>query len=289
MPTKIEKDAVTGRETTGHEWDGIKELNTPLPKWWLYVMYATILWSVIWWFLYPSWPGLTGHFGGLLGANQRLELDARMAAAGAAQAQYVQRIAEASLEDIAGDPQLASFAFAGGAAAFANNCAPCHGLGGAGQGFYPSLADDAWIWGGTLADIHTTLLHGIRSADPDTRFNLMPAFGRDGILDRQQINDVAEHVLALSRHADDPEAAARGETIYAEQCASCHGEAGEGIQELGAPRLDDAIWLYGGSKEEIVQQIHAPRHGVMPAWAGRLDPETLKTLAVYVHGLGGGQ
>jgi cytochrome c oxidase cbb3-type subunit 3 len=289
MPTKIEKDPVTGRETTGHEWDGIKELNTPLPRWWLYVMYATILWSVLWWFLYPSWPGISGHFRGLLGANQRLELDARMAAASAAQAQYVLRIADASLEDIASDPQLASFAFAGGAAAFANNCAPCHGLGGAGQGFYPSLADDAWIWGGTLADIHTTLLHGIRSDDPDTRFNLMPAFGRDGILDRPQINDVAAHVLALSGQAGDPEAAARGAAVFAEQCASCHGDAGEGIAEMGAPRLDDAISLYGGSKEALVQQIYDPRHGVMPAWGGRLDPETLKTLAVYVHGLGGGQ
>jgi cytochrome c oxidase cbb3-type subunit 3 len=289
MPTKIEKDALTGRDTTGHEWDGIKELNTPLPKWWLYVMYATIVWSVVWWFLYPSWPGITGYFGGIVGANQRLEFDQRMTAAGASQAQYLERIDAASLEQIASDPELTSFALAGGGAAFADNCAPCHGLGGAGQGPYPSLADDAWLWGGTLDDIHTTLLYGIRSNHEDTRFNLMPAFGTDGILDRQQINDVAEHVLALAGREHDAAAAERGAEVYAEQCAACHGEAGEGIQELGAPRLDDAIWLYGGTKEEIVAQIYAPRHGVMPAWTGRLDPETLKTLTVYVHGLGGGQ
>ena len=289
MPTKIEKDAVTGRDTTGHEWDGIKELNTPLPKWWLYVMYATIIWSVVWWFLYPSWPGITGYFGGVVGANQRLELDQRMAEASAAQAQYLERIEAASLEQIASDPELTSFALAGGSAAFADNCAPCHGLGGAGQGFYPSLADDTWIWGGTLDEIHTTLLYGIRSNHEDTRFNMMPAYGMDGILDRQQINDVAAHVLALAGREHDAEAAARGAAIFAEQCTACHGEAGEGIQELGAPRLDDAIWLYGSTKEEIVAQIHAPRHGVMPAWTGRLDPETLKTLSVYVHGLGGGQ
>jgi cytochrome c oxidase cbb3-type subunit 3 len=289
MPTKIEKDAPTGRETTGHEWDGIKELNTPLPKWWLYVMYATVAWSVVWWFLYPSWPGITGYFGGLIGANQRLELDARMAEAGAAQAQYLERIAAAPLEEIAGDPDLTSFALAGGGATFADNCAPCHGLGGAGQGLYPSLADDDWIWGGTLDEIHTTLLYGIRSDHDDARFNLMPAFGADGILDRQQINDVAEHVLALTGRAEDAQAAARGEGIFAEQCASCHGDTGEGIAELGAPRLDDAIWLYGGNKSDVVAQIRSPRHGVMPAWIGRLDPDTLKILAVYVHALGGGQ
>jgi cytochrome c oxidase cbb3-type subunit 3 len=289
MPTKIEKDALTGKTTTGHEWDGIKELNTPLPKWWLYVLYATIAWSAVWWLLYPSWPWFSGYFGGILGANQRLELAQRLAVGGAARTQYLERIGAASLDQIAHDPELANFALAGGAAAFADNCAPCHGLGGAGQGFYPSLADDAWIWGGTLDAIQTTILYGIRSGHEQARFNEMPAFGALGMLGPAEISDVAEHVLALSGQSEDAEAAARGAPIFAEQCASCHGEQGEGNQELGAPALDDAIWQYGGTKEAIVAQISSPRHGVMPAWVGRLDPATIKTLAIYVHSLGGGQ
>jgi cytochrome c oxidase cbb3-type subunit III len=289
MPTTIDKDALTGKTTTGHEWDGIKELNTPLPKWWLYVLYATIVWSAVWWLLYPSWPWFTGYFGGILGANQRLELAQRLAVADAQRAQYLERIRAASLDEIAQDPELAGFALAGGAAAFADNCAPCHGLGGAGQGFYPSLADDAWIWGGTVDDIHATILYGIRSGHEQTRLNEMPAFGALGMLTRDEINVVAEHVLSLSGQSNDANAAARGAGIFAEQCASCHGEQGEGLQEMGGPALDDAIWQYGGSKEAIVAQIHSPRHGVMPAWVGRLDAETIKILATYVHSLGGGQ
>jgi len=289
MPTKVEKDAVTGRETTGHEWDGIKELNTPLPRWWLYVMYATIVWAVIWWILYPSWPGITGYFGGLIGSNQRIELEQRMAVPLAGQALFVERLAAASPADISQDPELLSFALVGGGAAFADNCAPCHGLGGAGQGYYPSLADDAWIWGGTLDEIHATIEYGIRNGRDDARFNVMPAYGVDQMLDRQQIADVAEYVLSLSERSEDAAASERGAPIFAEQCAACHGESGEGVTELGAPALNDQIWLYGSTKEEIVQQIHRPRHGVMPAWVDRLDPETIKALAVYVHSLGGGQ
>lgn len=289
MPTKIEKDEITGTPTTGHEWDGIRELNTPLPKWWLYTWYVCIAWSVVWWVLYPSWPGITGYFGGIIGADQRLELEQRMAAAQAHQAQYLERITAASLDEIALDPELSSFALAGGAAAFADNCAPCHGLGGAGQGFYPSLADDDWIWGGTLDDIHTTLLYGVRSGHDDTRFNDMPAFGAMEILSRAEIDDVVEHVLSLSGRSEDGEAAARGAELYVEQCAACHGDQGEGVPELGAPALNDAIWLYGNSKEAIVAQVSSPRQGVMPAWTGRLDPDTIKIVTVYVHSLGGGQ
>jgi cytochrome c oxidase cbb3-type subunit III len=288
MPTKVEKDAITGQDTTGHEWDGIKELNTPLPKWWLYVLYATIIWAVVWWILFPSWPWGPGYFPGLTGANQRVEHEARMADARAGQAAMFDRIANADLATIGQDPELLSFALAGGQAAFADNCAPCHGLGGAGQGNFPTLADDSWIWGGTLDDIHTTIMHGIRSDDADTRFNEMPAFG-DGMLDRDQISAVAEYVLSLSGGSEDAALAEQGAPIFAEQCAACHGEKGEGLPELGGPRLNDQIWLYGGTKPEIMAQITRPRHGVMPAWGQRLDPETLKILTVYVHSLGGGQ
>jgi cytochrome c oxidase cbb3-type subunit 3 len=289
MPTKVEKDAVTGVDTTGHEWDGIKELNKPLPKWWLYVLYATILWSAVWWVLYPSWPGVSGYFGGILGYDQREAFAERVGEAGAQRAAFLERLQGAGLADIASDPELMSIAYSGGEAAFADNCAPCHGLGGAGQGFYPTLADDAWIWGGSLDAIHQTILYGVRSGHPDARLNEMPAFGTLGMLTREQVSDVAEYVLQISGQEHDEAAAQRGGAIFAEQCAACHGESGEGSQDLGAPDLSDQLWLYGGTKRDIVQQIHAPRHGVMPAWTGRLDPETIKSLAIYVHALGGGQ
>jgi len=289
MPTRIEKDDITGVETTGHEWDGIKELNKPLPKWWLYVLYATIAWSLVWWVLYPSWPGITGYFGGILGYDQREAFSQRMQQADAERAAYLERLQDADLAQIAKDPELMSIAFTGGGAAFADNCAPCHGLGGAGQGFYPTLADDAWLWGGSLEAIHQTILYGIRSGHPDARFNEMPAYGRLGMLSREQIGDVADYVLQISGQDHDAATAERGAVLFGEQCAACHGEGGEGMADLGAPDLTDQLWLYGGARSDIVQQVHDPRHGVMPAWTGRLDPETIKSLAVYVHALGGGE
>jgi cytochrome c oxidase cbb3-type subunit 3 len=289
MPTKVEKDSVTGTLTTGHEWDGIKELNSPLPLWWLWVLYITIGVSAVMWILNPSWPWLTGYFGGLSGYSQRAAVDEAMAEAAAEQDNYLQRIAVADLGEIAQDGELLPFALSGGAAAFATNCAPCHGQGGAGRtGGFPSLADDAWIWGGTLGDIHQTLLYGIRFAAYDeTRQSMMPPW-RD-VLSREQIDDVAEYVLAMSDREHDAEASARGQTVFLENCASCHGEDGGGVQELGGPALNDAIWLYGDSKAAIVAQITAPKHGVMPGWVDRLSPETIKMLSVYVHTLGGGQ
>ncbi len=289
MTTKIEKDPITGRNTTGHEWDGIKELNTPLPKWWLYTFYACIVYAVIWWLLYPSWPYVTGYFGGIIGSNQRIALDQRVAEAEAGRAQYLERIHNASPAAIAGDPELLSFALAGGEAAFSDNCAPCHALGGAGQGPYPALGDDEWIWGGSFEDIQTTINYGIRSDHDETRFNEMPAFGRDEILESDEIEAITQYILSLSDPTADAKVTGQGNTLYEEQCVACHGEQGEGIAELGAPNLADQIWLYGETPEQIAEQIINPRHGVMPPWIGRLDQETIKILTVYVHSLGGGQ
>ena len=283
MPTKVEKDAVTGTETTGHEWDGIKELNTPLPKWWLYVFYATIIWAAIYYLLYPTIPGIKG----LMGYSQREEIVERIAEARAAQGENRERIAAASLDEIKADADLLSFAMTGGHAAFADNCAPCHAAGGAGRPGYPILADDDWIWGGSLEDIHLTLLHGIRAVNDETREGEMPTFGADELLETEQIDQVADYVLALSQgaaSADTP-----GADVYAENCAACHGEAGEGGRDFGAPRLSNQIWLYGGEKEDLVKQISQPRLGVMPAWTDRLDETTIKMLTVYVHALGGGE
>jgi len=291
MPTKIEKDAITGTETTGHEWDGIKELNTPLPKWWLYTFYATIVFAVIYVILYPAIPLGGGKYTkGVLGFSQRAVLDTEMAELRSERAVYMDRFVAASMEEIIEDAELQNYALAGGRVAFADNCVPCHGAGGAGGPGYPTLADDDWLWGGSLADIYMTLQNGVRWADnEDTRQSQMPAFAVDAILDAEQINDVAEYVLSLSNSASDAPAAERGASVFVENCAVCHGESGEGTRELGAPKLNDSIWLFGGDKETIVETISKSRGGVMPAWGGRLDDATLKQLTIYVHSLGGGE
>lgn len=290
MGTQKHIDDVTGVETTGHTWDGdLQELNKPLPKWWLYVFYATCIWSLGYWIAYPAWPTLTGYTEGILGYSQRAEVTAEIAAAKAAQQKYRDEIAATALADIPKKQDLFQFAVAGGQAAFGDNCSGCHGRGAQGFTGYPNLNDDDWIWGGTLEQIHDTIAHGIRSDDPNARQSAMPRFGLDGILEPAQISDVAHYVRSLSGQDVDKDAAARGAAIFAEQCAACHGEAGKGIQEMGAPNLSDAIWLYGGDHEAVMQSIKTGRGGMMPAWGARLDPVTITMLTIYVHALGGGQ
>ncbi len=289
MADDRQKDDITGVETTGHEWDGIRELNNPLPRWWLYILYASCAFALLYWVLYPSWPGVSDHSKGVLGWTRHATLDAEITAAKAKQSAYVEKIAALPMAEVANDPELLTFANAGGRSAFGLNCAQCHGSGAAGGKGYPNLNDDDWVWGGTLDAIEATIRYGIRSAHPETRQNDMPAFGVDEILTAEQINDVAEHVLALSQSATDPAAAERGAPLFAEQCAACHGERGEGNTELGAPKLSDALWLYGGDKADVVASIAAARRGVMPAWIGRLDDATIKQLALYIHSLGGGE
>lgn len=283
MATKPEKDSVTGTETTGHEWDGIKELNTPLPRWWIIIFWVCVFWSGLYYIVYPTFPG----WEGIWETTARKDVDRQMAAVQADRAKWLDKLSAASMEDIRKDGDLLNFAMAGGRAAFADNCAPCHGAGGAGGPGYPNLLDDDWIWGGGLEDIQTTITHGVRWAqNDDTRLSDMPRFGIDEMLDKSQINEVAAHVLSLSGGAT---SAGAGAEIFAENCAACHGESGEGMAELGAPRLSDAIWLYGGDKATIVETVTNSRAGVMPAWGTRLDEVTIKQLAVYVHSLGGGQ
>ena len=290
MPTKSEKDSAPETLIRSHEWDGIQEMDNPLPRWWLYVFYATIAISLVYYVVYPAIPFFNSYTEGTLGYSTRKALDASVEEANAAKAGYIQQISTKTPADIIQDPELLNFALAGGGAAFAENCVPCHGAGGAGQRGYPSLADDVWIWGGTLDNIQQTLRHGIRwQQDDNTRLSEMPRFGADGLLEPAQIADVSQYVLSLTNAATDPEAAQRGAAVFAEQCAVCHGPKGEGNQELGAPSLSDAVWLYGGSLEDILSQVRAPHHGVMPAWQTRLDDPTIKMLTVYVHSLGGGK
>lgn len=293
MAEKIERDEVSGTDTTGHEWDGIKELDTPLPRWWLYVFYASIVASVIYWVLMPAWPLANDYTRGILNWSDRRNVAADVQTLESERAPLFERLANASTEDLARDPALQEFARAAGESVFGDRCQTCHGAGGAGAPGYPVLADDVWIWGGSMADIEHTLRVGIRSGHPDARMSQMPAFGRDNILTRQQIADVTETVIAMSaareRLEPDMAAARRGAAIYQEQCALCHGASGAGDRTVGAPGLLDDLWLYGGSREEIRRQIELGRGGVMPSWERQLDPGTLRALAYYVHQMGGGE
>jgi cytochrome c oxidase cbb3-type subunit 3 len=275
--------------TTGHEWDGIEELNNPLPRWWLWIFYATILWSIAYWIVYPAWPLISGYTSGVFGWRSRTMLAQDLADLEALRAPMTAKLNTASLDAIRNEPDLLGFAQALGKTAFADNCAPCHGAGGGGARGFPNLNDDDWLWGGSLAAIETTINHGIRSTvDEQTRQGAMPAF--TGVLDRPAMSAVADHVRSLSGLPVDPKAdLAAGAKIFADNCAACHGEAGRGNREVGAPDLTDAVWFYGADKAVIVEGIAKGRGAVMPAWANRLDPPTIKAIALYVHSLGGGE
>lgn len=283
-----EIDAATGTATTGHEWDGIRELNTPLPKWWLYIFYATIVWALGYWVVYPAIPLATSFTKGVINYSSRAEVTAEVAQLTSARAPMVAQLAKASFDDIQKDAKLLAFARAQGKAAFGDNCAPCHGAGGGGSKAFPNLADDDWLWGtGTLDDIQTTLTHGIRSSDPLTRQGNMPAFG-DGVLKPAEISAVADYVRSLSALAVDKTADLKlGQKVFAENCAACHGDEAQGNHELGSPKLTDQIWLYGSDKAAIVEGITKGRGGMMPNWGERLDAGTIKALAVYVRTIGG--
>ncbi|MFN3583417.1 cytochrome-c oxidase, cbb3-type subunit III [Phenylobacterium sp.] len=285
-----ERDEHSGVETTGHEWDGIKELDNPLPRWWLWVFYGSIVFACVYWVFMPAWPGITGYTKGVRHHSDRAnvvrELDKLQALRGAEGA----KLKTVSLEQIEADPQLQAYALQVGQSVFGDNCATCHGAGGAGGKGYPNLRDDVWLHGtGTLADIEHTLKVGIRSGHPQARGEtVMPAYGRDQLLSADQIRDLTEYVVALSGRKADAAAVARARQTFADQCAACHGPAGTGDQVKGAPNLTDAEWLYGSDRDTIHDQIWNGRNGVMPTWEARFSPETIKALAVYIHANAGG-
>lgn len=281
-------DETTGVSTTGHEWDGIRELNNPLPRWWVWTFYATIVWALAYTIAYPAWPLISTATTGLLGYSSRGELKTDLAAADQARADYRALISQKSLPEILADDNLRSFASAAGAAAFRVNCVQCHGSGAEGAVGYPNLNDDEWLWGGDIDAIYTTIAHGVRFApDEATRISEMPAF-RD-VLEPAEIAQVSAYAASLSGMDFDATLAEPGREVFAQNCAACHETDGRGNRELGAPDLTDVIGLYVHSPADIARQIRAPKHGVMPGWADRLGDETVKELAVYVHSLGGGE
>jgi len=290
MADKPRIDEPTGTPTVGHEWDGIEELDTPMPRWWLYTLYATIAFSLIYTILYPAWPLLNSATSGLLGWTARGDYERSVAAEEQRNAPVRAALSRIPIERLAESSALMQSAIEGGRAAFKVQCVQCHGSGAVGGKGYPNLNDDDWLWGGNIKDIHQTLAEGIRQPGNDnTRTSIMPAFGRDGILNADQIDDVVSYVRVIAKQERPNASARRGTQLYADNCAACHGAAGEGNRTFGAPRLNDAIWLYGGDREALTETVTNARRGMMPAWGPRLDPVTVKMLAAYVHSLGGGE
>ena len=282
-------DDVTGIETTGHSWDGIEELNNPLPRWWLWTFYLTVIWGIAYTVAYPAWPLISGATAGILGYSTRGEVAADIDAFREASAARDAQLATADLTTLAAtNEDLYRYAVSSGAAVFRNNCSQCHGSGAAGAKGYPNLLDDDWLWGGTHEEIAFTVRHGIRNeTDPDARYSEMPAYGE--FMEKQEIEGLVEYVRSLSGMEHDGAMASAAAVTFADNCAACHGEAGTGDPSQGAPNLTDAIWLYGGDRENLTETITNARFGVMPPWGPpRLTEAQVQAVTTYVHQLGGG-
>jgi len=283
-------DAATGTPVKGHEWDGIAELDTPLPRWWLWTFYACIAFAIGYVIAYPALPMLHDYSRGALGWSSRGALAKELAGEDRRVAPIRHAIGITPIEQLAKNPGLMRASIEGGRAAFKVHCVQCHGSGAAGSKGYPNLNDDDWLWGGDLKTIEVTLTDGVRNPDhPATRVSLMPAFGRDQLLDPAAIDDAAAYVRFISHQQPADAATRRGTAIFAQNCAVCHGSQGHGDRKVGAPNLTDPIWLYGGDLTTIRETITDSRRGVMPRWGDKLDPVTIRMLATYVHSLGGGE
>lgn len=277
-------------ETTGHEWDGIEELNNPLPRWWLWVFYACIVWAIWYTIAYPAWPMVSGATQGYKGWSTRENVAQEIAAVEEANSEINAQLVAADISDIPGDDQLAGYARQAGEAVFNTWCVQCHGREGGGFVGYPTLSDDEWLWGGSMEAIHSTIAHGIRNdEDPDARWSEMPAFGADGLLSEEEVDQVINYVMSLSGQPQDASVVEAGAEIFEINCAACHGENAEGMVEMGAPNLNDAIWLYGGDYDALYETIWNSRFGVMPPWNQRLDEAEIRAVSAYVHQLGGGE
>jgi len=286
--TEKEIDEVTGTDTTGHTWDGIKELNNPLPRWWLWTFYLTIIWGIGYTIAYPAWPMISGATTGLLGYSTRGEVAEDIARFEEANAEISAQLAAVDLNLLSEDPELLRYAISAGASVFRTGCAQCHGSGAAGADGYPNLLDDDWLWGGDFESIEYTVRHGIRNEeDWDARYSEMTAF--DDIFSNDEIDQVVQYVRQISGQEFDSALAGDGEELYLNSCAACHGDNGEGNRGLGAPNLSDAIWLYGGDPESLEETVRFARFGVMPAWGERLSDAEIKAVTAYVHQLGGGE
>lgn len=281
-----ERDPYTGELTTGHDWNGIKELDRPIPRIVLVFLACTTLFAIVWTILNPAWPTITSYTKGILGIDQRTSVAESISAATADRAVWTERIALADFSTIQADPALTKIVAEAGATLFGDNCAACHGVNGTGSPGFPNLAAAPAMWGDDAAAIAETIRVGINSGHPETRFAQMSAFGRDQMLDNAAVRSVVTYVQSLSDASIvDPDGA--GAQIFADNCAGCHGEGGEGLTDLGTPNLTDAFWTYSGDPESIHESVYYGRQGHMPHWEGRLSEVDRKLLTLYVLELRG--
>ena len=285
-----EVDPVSGRKTTGHEWNGIKELDTPIPRGVLMFLIVTHIWAIAWWFFVPAWPLGQTYTKGLLGVDQQTTVEARLVEGQQQRSAWTTRLETEPYEAILADEALMKTVRDTGRQLFGDNCAACHGRDGRGRANYPDLTDDDWLWGGGPELIEQTMRVGINTAHPDTRIGQMPAFGRDQMLDREQVRNAAAYVYSLTNpDYSTPENLDRidaGHEVFVSTCAACHGDNGQGNVDVGAPNLTDARWIYGGDLDTIIASVHGGRQGHMPTWDERLTKAEIKTLALYVYDLG---
>jgi cytochrome c oxidase cbb3-type subunit 3 len=285
-----ERDPATGRETTGHEWNGIKELDTPVPRGVLMFLIVTHLWAIAWWFLVPAWPLGTTYTKGLLGVDQHTTVEARVVEGQRGRSAWMARLESEPYDSIMADEALMQTVRHTGRQLFGDNCAACHGRDGKGGSNYPDLTDDDWLWGGGPELIEQTMRVGINTAHPDSRIGQMPAFGRDQMLEPDQVRNVAAYVYSLTNPdystPQNVDRISAGREVFVTTCAPCHGDNAAGNRDVGAPNLTDAYWIYGGTLDSIITSVHAGRQGHMPTWDERLTIAEIRTLALYVHDLG---
>jgi cytochrome c oxidase cbb3-type subunit 3 len=286
----VEKDEISGQPTTGHEWNGIKELDTPGPRGVLMFLVVTHVFAVLWWVLMPTWPLGWTYTKGILGRDMHQVTQQAIVDTQQQRAWWTDKIATLPFDQIEADEQLMAVVAEAGHRLFGDNCAACHGQNAQGSSNFPDLTDDDWLWGdGTTEMIAETLRVGINSPHPETRFSQMPAFGRDQMLSAAEVRTVASYVYSLSHPEtstpENIEQIEAGHELFVNNCAGCHGEEGTGDRELGAPNLTDNFWLYGGNLQTIITTIHGGRQGHMPTWDERLSPTDIKVLALYVHAL----
>jgi cytochrome c oxidase cbb3-type subunit 3 len=281
-----ERDPHTGYLTTGHEWNGIKELNTPVPRV-VYVFFiAAATFSLIYWLLFPAFPLGETYTKGLLGTDQRANVAESLKEAARDREGWTKRIETESYQAIQADPGLMAIVRQTGRTLFGDNCAACHGLSAKGNKGYPNLTSASWLWGGDPETIAETIRVGINSAHPSTRVAQMLAFGRDQVLPRTDVDNVVAYVQTLSDPAAakslDPQRLEAGKAAFAANCAVCHGDDGKGKADVGAPDLTDRHWIYGGDPQSIFTTVWSGRQGHMPTWENRLDPVERKILALYL-------
>lgn len=279
-----ERDPYTGHMTTGHEWNGITELNTPVPRAVYFFLAVTTAFALVYWLLMPAWPLGTTYTRGLLGLDDRSNVAEELRRAASGREIWARRIESSDYQAIQSDEKLMDVVRNTGRTLFADNCSVCHGSDGRGGPGYPNLTGGSRLWGAAPDTVAETLRVGINSSHPETRTSQMLAFGRDQVLSRTEIENLVTYVQGLSKQTNPEESAAlaAGKETFAANCVSCHGEDAAGNPELGAPNLTDPFWIYGGDRQSIYTSIHQGRQGHMPHWEGRLTPLDRKILTLYV-------